>query len=140
MNLYAESSAVLAWLFGQQDGLEVRRHLIAAKSVIASDLTVVECDRILVRILAAGQISEVEGAARRERLARLTSAWVLLRLSGDVLERARRAFPSEPVRTLDALHLASALLARTAVDDLALLSLDERIRDNARQLGFVVVP
>jgi len=49
-------------------------------------------------------------------------------------------FPVEPIRTLDAIHLASAILARAAVPDLALLSLDERVRANGRALGFTVLP
>jgi len=66
--------------------------------------------------------------------------WTLLRLSGDVIDRARQPFRKEPVRTLDALHLASALVARAAVPDLAVLSLDEAARANARGLGFEVQP
>jgi hypothetical protein len=61
-------------------------------------------------------------------------------VSEDVVERARRPFPTEPVRTLDALHLASALVARAAVSELAVLSLDQRVRENAERLGFETVP
>jgi hypothetical protein len=58
----------------------------------------------------------------------------------DVLEAAKRPFPNEPVRTLDAIHLASALLARSAISGLALLSLDLRVRAAAAALGFKVLP
>ena len=66
--------------------------------------------------------------------------WHILKIAGDVIERARRPFPQEPIRTLDALHLSSALVARSALPGLELLSLDERIRDNARALGFKTRP
>ncbi|OGP87951.1 MAG: hypothetical protein A2156_01605 [Deltaproteobacteria bacterium RBG_16_48_10] len=49
-------------------------------------------------------------------------------------------FPREPIRTMDALHLASALLLRSAISGLTMLSLDERIRTNALELGFAVLP
>jgi predicted nucleic acid-binding protein len=65
---------------------------------------------------------------------------VTLELDSEILDRARRPFPAEPVRTLDALHLATALRARAIVPELALLSLDERIRRAAGQMGFLVVP
>jgi hypothetical protein len=65
---------------------------------------------------------------------------MLLRIGGEVLERARRRFPVEPVRTLDALHLASALAARAAIPGLDLLSLDQRVRDNGAALGFDLLP
>ena len=64
----------------------------------------------------------------------------MLRLHSDVVERARQPFPVEPIRTLDALHLASALSARAAVPGLSVLTLDERIRQNARELGFPLLP
>ena len=63
-----------------------------------------------------------------------------MRIEGEVVERARRPFPVEPIRTLDAIHLASALLASARVADLGLLSLDERVRTAGRALGLPVVP
>ena len=61
-------------------------------------------------------------------------------VSEEVLAGARRAFPVEPVRTLDAIHLASALLLRHSVPDLVVVTTDDRIRANASQLGFVIFP
>ena len=49
-------------------------------------------------------------------------------------------FPGDPIRTLDALHLASLLFARSAVAGLRLLSLDERVRQAAKGLGVAVEP
>ena len=49
-------------------------------------------------------------------------------------------FPSEPIRSLDAIHLATAVLARSLVPDLTVLSLDERVRRSAEQMGFRVLP
>src|SRR2546430_13763550 len=50
----------------------------------------------------------------------------LMRIDREVIDRARSPFPGEPIRTLDALHLASALVARAAVADLPLLPPDEK--------------
>lgn len=47
--------------------------------------------------------------------------------------------PVEPVRAMDALHLASALHAVGAEADLRMLSLDERINRNAEALGIETV-
>ena len=44
MNVYAESSAVLAWLLGESDGEDARDQLSAARLVLTSDLTLIECD------------------------------------------------------------------------------------------------
>ena len=45
-----------------------------------------------------------------------------------VLARAGSPFPVEPVRTLDAIHLATALELATAFPDLRVLSFDRRTR------------
>jgi predicted nucleic acid-binding protein len=140
MILYAESSAVLAWLFGEGPGKDVVGALRAASEVIASDLTLVECDRVIHRAVATGGITEVEGLERRADLNRASAHWDVLHLDGPVIERARGTFPVEPVRTLDALHLAAALRLRGTVPDLELLTLDERVRMNARALGLAVRP
>src|SRR5215471_17378338 len=48
-----------------------------------------------------------------------------LPIDQEILERVSHPFPEEPVRTLDAIHLATALLVGRTVADLALLSLDD---------------
>lgn len=140
MNLYAESSAVLAWLLGEEAGPRVRQLLSAAEIVVASDLTVVECDRVLIRAAALGDLPEADAANRRARLATAAFHWHLLRIGPEVVERARQPFPGEPIRTLDAIHLASALFARTAVAAVELLSLDDRIRKAAERVGLPLRP
>jgi hypothetical protein len=44
------------------------------------------------------------------------------------------------VRTLDAIHLATAVLFSLEVTAPVVLSLDAPIRDNARALGLVLAP
>lgn len=140
MNVYAESSAVLAWLLGEESGHSVREVLRHAKLVTASDLMLVECDRVLIRAVTIGEIDEAAAADRRAHLNAAASHWTLWRVSPDIVERARHSFPTEPVRTLDAIHLASALAVRSAVPGVALLSLDDRIRRGGKQLGFRLRP
>ena len=140
MNLYAESSAVLAWLLGETRAAQARRYLMQADIVLSSDLTLVECERVIIRARSLGEITERRAHSCRDRLIRAGSSWHILRVGADIVARARLPFPAEPIRTLDALHLASAIVGRTAIPDLALLSLDDRIRSAAQQLGFEVLP
>jgi len=56
VNLYAESSAVLAWLLGEDAAPRVRELLSKAEFVLASDLTLLECDRVLIRAVALGEV------------------------------------------------------------------------------------
>lgn len=140
MNVYAESSAVLAWLLGEEDGHGVREVLRAAGLVMASDLTVLECDRVLIRAVTLGEIEEATANDRRAHLNAAAVHWQLWRVSSEIVERARRPFPAEPLRTLDAIHLASALAARSTVPGVELLSLDECIRRAGERLGFRLQP
>ena len=140
MNIYAESSAVLAWLLGEVAATRVREVLRRAELVFASDLVLIECDRVLIRAVALGEIDEVAAADRRAHLHAAAAHWHMYRISLDIVERARRAFPVEPVRTLDAIHLASALAVRSIISSVELLSLDDRIRRVGEQLGFRLQP
>ena len=140
MLLYAESSAVLAWLLGEERGVTVAELLADSDGIIASDLTLVECERVLIRAWSTGSITEAELNDQSSELARVSTHWTRLRLDETVVERARRPFPIEPIRTLDALHLASALVARSVAPGLRLLTLDQRVRENAARLGFSTVP
>lgn len=140
MNVYAESSAVLAWLLGEPTGRPVSELLGQADSVAASDLTLIECGRVLIRAVATGEMDEATAADRRAYLSAAAGHWQLWRITPEIVERAGHPFPSEPIRTLDAIHLASALAARSAVPGVELLSLDDRIRRAGKQLGFSVRP
>jgi predicted nucleic acid-binding protein len=140
VNVYAESSAVLAWLLGEETGRSVREVLQHTELVMASDLTLVECDRVLIRAVTTGEIDEAAAADRRAHLNAAASHWHLWRVSPDIVERARHPFPAEPIRTLDAIHLATALAVRSAVPGVELLTLDDRMRRAAKQLGFQVRP
>jgi predicted nucleic acid-binding protein len=140
VSLYAESSAVLAWLLDEEPAASVRELLAAEKMVVASDLTLIECDRVLHRALALGELTEAEAADRRAHLANAAAHWTVLRIGPEVVDRARQPFPGPPVRTLDAIHLASLLVARSAIAGLALLSLDIRVRGAAAALGIQLQP
>ncbi len=73
MNLYAESSAVLAWLLDEAAAPEVRELLSGAAVIVASDLTLLECDRVLQRAIALGELNAAEAADRHAYLAAASS-------------------------------------------------------------------
>jgi predicted nucleic acid-binding protein len=140
VNLYAESSAVLAWLLTEKEGSRVQQLLNGVEVATSSDLTLIECDRAIIRLAALGQISETEAIDLRRELAFAANRWQMFHIGREIADRARRSFPVEPVRSLDAIHLATALAAGSVVPNLEILSLDERIRNSARELGFRLQP
>jgi predicted nucleic acid-binding protein len=140
MTLYAESSAVLRWLLEEPGGDEVHRLLRGAAKVACSRLTLVETRRVIRRAVAQNLLDEVSSTAVLETFARAAASWAVLDLSREVAERAEGSFPLEPIRTLDALHLASALLLRQALPDLRIVSTDDRVRASGGGLGFEILP
>ena len=140
MNLYVETSAVMAWLLGEERGETVRAQLAAADVIFTSDLTLIECDRAFRRAVATGRVTASEALQIQASIDTASSHWTLLGMDADIVHRSRRSFPREAIRALDAIHLATALAVRDLSPDMVVLSLDDRIRDNAVSLSFEVAP
>lgn len=138
--IYAESSAVLRWLLGAPDAPTIRKILVGASTVLTSALTVAEVGRTLHRLVSTGSI-DVDGRDRARAVFRGALAhWSLIEVSEAILSRAAESFPVEPLRTLDAVHLASALWCSHEIGSPVVLSTDARIRENAEELGLKLSP
>ncbi len=138
MTLYAETSAVLRWLFAEAGGEALRAALAAARKVTSSRLTLIETRRVVRRAEREERITAAQCADVLAVFAQAASTWAILEVSEEVARRAEDGFPREPVRTLDAIHLASALFLRQSFPDLIIVTADDRVRANARLLGFEI--
>lgn len=85
--------------------------------------------------LHAMRLTASHGGAARDLLARVS----FLELSPLVLGRALDPFPA-PVRTLDALHLASVQYLRAQRLDVRLATYDERLAAAASRMQMPLVP
>lgn len=83
--------------------------------------------------LNARRLGESHGESAHRLLERLA----ILEMVPNVLTRALEPFP-EPVRTLDALHLASIEFLRERGQAIELASYDERLIVGARELGIPI--
>lgn len=140
MTLYAETSALLRWLFDQAQAATVLEHLKGSARVVCSRLTLVELRRVVRRAVASAEIEERQGETLLATVARASARWTILEITRDVTDRVESRFPREPLRTLDAIHLASAVVLQQSLPDLHVLSVDDRVRENASLLGFEVLP
>ncbi|MEO8185104.1 MAG: type II toxin-antitoxin system VapC family toxin [Deltaproteobacteria bacterium] len=136
--LYAETSAVLRWLLNQEYAQEVRLELERADRVAASCLTQLECRRVLSRLTP--ELKPKDNSILRQMLFDATRRWLLVEMDQPVRDRAGEAFPVEPIRALDAIHLATCLELERALGPISVLSVDERVRANAVRLGLQVLP
>ena len=136
MTVYAETSAVLRWLFAEKGGEALRGTLAAADKVASSRLTLIETRRVVRRAEREGRYTAAQSADILAVFAQAVSTWAILEITEEIARRAEDTFPRESVRTLDAIHLASALFLRQSFPDLAIVSVDEHVRTNAELLGF----
>jgi predicted nucleic acid-binding protein len=133
---YVDSSVLLRLVL-QQPG--VLREWNSIARGIASPLVELECLRTLDRLRLRLRIADPEIARRRESVFRALDGMELVELGPMVLSRASQTLPTE-LGTLDAIHLASALLWRdTAGTDLAMATHDTALAVAARAFGLRVL-
>lgn len=136
MKVYLDSSVLLRVVLGQSGRL---REWSRVREGVASALVEVECLRALDRLRLRGHLSEKDLASRRETVYNVLESVSLVEPTRPVLVRASQPFPT-PLGTLDALHLATALLWRDAREpDLVLGTHDEALGTAARACGLRVM-
>lgn len=131
-----ESSALVAALL-EYDSAALQR-LPAGAQLVTSALTLVEAGRAIIRARATGRLTPAEEQAAVRALRTFERRCFILDVDRTVLDRVRRPFPVEPLRTLDAVHLATAELLGEAPQLVTIVTRDVRVRDNGRALGYIV--
>ncbi len=134
---YIESSALLAALL--ESDRDVQRAIREPGRRLTSALTFAETNRAVLRARIGGRISEGEERSAIQALATFARHCDVIAVSDDVLARAGRPFPVEPIRTLDAIHLATMELLGEPPQLMILITRDSRVADNARAMGYSVV-
>jgi predicted nucleic acid-binding protein len=133
---YIESSALVAAL--------LERDLSALTSVrtrgrkTTSALTIAETARAILRARAAARLTAEEERAAVRALRRFERRCYIVAVTDGVLARVRRPFPVEPIRTLDAVHLATAELLGEPPPLVTVVTRDVRVRVNAQALGYAL--
>ncbi len=129
MIAYLDSSVVLRVILGQRDKLRAWKSI---ERGVASALVQVECLRTLDRLRLRAGLSDEELAERREAVFRIIDETEVVEPSMAVLDRAARPFPTE-LGTLDAIHLASALMWREARGEEIVMATHDRALGTAAQ-------
>ena len=135
--LYVETSALLRVLL---DGDAVLRPLLSGGGLFTSSLTFLEAARSVARARREKRLDDRETREVERQLAAFERGCDVLAMEDAVIRRARDEFPEKPVRSLDAIHLASLLVLDEALGEFVVASCDDRVRRNALALGFEVVP
>ena len=134
---YIESSALVAAILERD--VEAFAQVREIGRRVTSALTLAEAARALTRARVGGRIDlRGERSALRnfQRFARRCS---IIAVSDEILTRAGRPFPVEPIRTLDGVHLATIELLGEAPQLVTVVTRDDRVARNALALGYAVV-
>lgn len=135
MIAYLDASVILRVVLGHRNRLAEWKEV---RTGVASALTEVECLRTLDRLRVHGAAAE-EVAIRRETVHRIMERIDLVEPTFIVLHRAAQPMPI-PLGTLDAVHLATALLWReTRDDELVLATHDRALAFAGRASGLHVI-
>ena len=133
MIVYIDSSVVLRALLGQPNKLKTWGQWQAAYS---SELLGVECRRAIDRLRLEGLYDDKQVADSIGQLDLIERTIKRVRLSRAIIHTASAAMPTI-VKTLDAIHLASAISIRQRRSiDLLFATHDAQQATAARSLGF----
>jgi predicted nucleic acid-binding protein len=132
---YVDTSVLLRIVLGEPKPL---REWMSIDSALSSELIRVEALRSIDRARVLLRLQDAEIAERRAGVLELLSSFRLARMDSRVLARAADPFPTL-IRTLDAIHLATAELARRATKDLVFATHDRELGMAANALGFRVI-
>ena len=136
MRAYADASVFLRLVLREKGALAEWRDIDEA---VTSELAQVECLRTLDRLQLRLGAPRQELAARRTHVYRIFEEVRLVELTREVLARASQPLPA-PLGTLDALHLATAMLvAEQDGRPIALATHDVELGFAARSVGLSVI-
>lgn len=135
MTAYIDTSALLRLVLREPGALDDLRSYDA---LVSSELIAVESARTIDRLRLQGALTVEEAAARLRAVTEWLEAIDLVLVRPPVLSRASDPLPI-PLGTLDAIHLATALIWRERMGALpAMATHDAALGLAARTFGFDV--
>lgn len=136
MIAYVDVSVLLRFALGQPDALPEWRQI---ERGVSSALIRTESLRTLDRLRLRANLADAEVAKRRATVLAVIASLEVVDIGEAVLDRAAQPMPTE-VGTLDAIHLATALLWKEMRRvDLVMATHDEALALGAQAHGLPVV-
>jgi predicted nucleic acid-binding protein len=134
--VYVDSSVFLRFVLDQPDRLT---ELDRCERLVTSVLAEVECLRAVDNLRLAGSLLSDEYLSLRRAVYDKLRRSERVLITPEVLARSAGPLPA-PLRTLDAIHLATALEWRGHREpSLSFATHDQRLADAAASLGFQVI-
>ncbi len=131
-NHYIDSSLISSFLL-QKIGFEISEATF--ETLYTSRLTEVEVHRTLIRAKSEKTINENEFAERCLILNQIIKYMNVIEINSNIVFLAKSAIPF-PLKTLDSIHLASAIHLKNISNDVQFHTLDKRQANAAKVLGM----
>ncbi len=133
-------TSVLVKRYVEEPGSGLARRLLRRYRFLSSAVAPVEAMSALSRRRASGDLAERDFAAIRLRFVRDREYWELVELTPAVLDHAETLVQETALRTLDALHMATALSFQSASGlRVPFITGDERQREMAARFDMNVL-
>jgi predicted nucleic acid-binding protein len=133
---YIDTSALLRIILREPGALEDLR---SYDGLVSSELIAVEAARTIDRLRLQGSVSAAEAADRSRAVNEWLEAIDLVLMRPPVMSRASDPMPM-PLGTLDAMHLATALIWRDRLGALSTMAThDAMLGTAAHAFGFEVI-
>jgi uncharacterized protein len=133
-------TSVLVKRYVNERGSILARSLFRRFRVLSCVLFPLEAVSTCARLKAIGELSERGFSAIMARLSTDRRQWELLELTTPILARAEEVLQRTQIRTLDALHVASALIFQDRSSAaLPFVTADEWQRQAAQQMGLQII-
>ena len=136
--VYLDASALVKLFVPEEESDALNRALAGLADVIVSDLALTEMASAISRRTREQRLTRQQAQRLYREASRLHASLHRAELTPPIHRRAERLMLSltVPLRTLDALHLATALDTEAAT----VVTFDPRLRDAARSQGLFVAP
>jgi predicted nucleic acid-binding protein len=143
--MYFFDTSAIAKRYITESGTAYIRHLVIQtprQALILSELSLIEISSIFSRLHREGKLSSADWRAiQSDFLWHGRTAYSFLTLNRPVINRARQLVATYPLKSLDALQLATALYARQVLGlpQLIFLSGDTKLLKVAQAEGFTAI-
>jgi uncharacterized protein len=135
-----DTSALIPLMLAEPESDRMRQLLGEDGSIITASITPIEIASVLWRRRHAGSLRVSDNYDADAMFAELSARWDEVAYTDVVVETALDVVTRQPLRTLDAIQLAAAIVLSGRRSDLPFITLDKDLAAAARAEGFPVLP
>jgi predicted nucleic acid-binding protein len=135
-----DTSALIPLMLDEPETGRMRRLLTEDGSIVTASITPIEIASVLWRRRHAGRLPVAAHHDADAMFAELSARWNEVAQTSATVQAALDVVTRHPLRTLDAIQLAAAIVVSDQPSRLAFVTLDRNLAAAARAEGFPVVP